>query len=169
MIDEASSAAGLREPDRETILTFIQPGLAGLIDGSISSLAPVFATAFSTHDTATAFKVGLATALGAGISMGITEVASDDGKLSGRGSPTKRGFAVGVMTLIGGLGHTLPFLIENYRTALLVALVFISIELLIITLVQHRFMKTPIARALFQVLFGGIIVVGVGILVGRAG
>ncbi|SON54022.1 hypothetical protein HDIA_0481 [Hartmannibacter diazotrophicus] len=152
--------------DRQTVLTYIQPGLAGLIDGSISTLAPVFATAFSTHDTATTFKVGLATALGAGISMGITEIASDDGGISGRGSPVKRGLTVGLMTAAGGLAHSLPFLISKFQSALILASAFIALELMLITLVQNRYMGTPIPRALIQVVVGGIIVLAVGVQIG---
>lgn len=155
-----------RKDERQRILTYIQPGLAGLIDGSISSLAPVFATAFSTHDPMTAFKVGLATALGAGVSMGISEIASDDGKVSGRGSPLKRGLSVGSMTAVGALGHSLPFLLPEFRLAVAIALLFIALELVVITYVEHRFLRTPVSRALIQILLGGIIVLGVGTLIG---
>ena len=167
----------LTEDDRETearashrqfILTWVQPGLAGLMDGSVSTLAPIFATAFATGDTHTTFLVGLAASLGAGISMGFTEAASDDGQLSGRGSPIKRGIASGVMTTIGGLGHALPYLIPDFWTATSVAMVVVFIELWAIAWIQNRYMDTPFLRAAFQVVLGGSLVFAVGILIGAA-
>ena len=167
----------LTEDDRETearashrqfILTWVQPGLAGLMDGSVSTLAPIFAVAFATQDTSTTFLVGLAAALGAGISMGFTEAASDDGQLSGRGSPIKRGIASGVMTTIGGLGHALPYLIPDFWTATTVAMVVVFIELWAIAWIQNRYMDTPFLRAAFQVVLGGSLVFAVGILIGAA-
>jgi len=167
----------LTEDDRETearashrqfILTWVQPGLAGLMDGSVSTLAPIFAVAFATQDTSTTFLVGLAAALGAGISMGFTEAASDDGQLSGRGSPIKRGIASGVMTTIGGLGHALPYLIPDFWTATTVAMIVVFIELWAIAWIQNRYMDTPFLRAAFQVVLGGSLVFAVGILIGAA-
>ena len=146
----------------------MQPGLAGLMDGSVSTLAPIFAVAFATQDTSTTFLVGLAAALGAGISMGFTEAASDDGQLSGRGSPIKRGIASGVMTTIGGLGHALPYLIPDFWTATTVAMIVVFIELWAIAWIQNRYMDTPFLRAAFQVVLGGSLVVAVGLLLGGA-
>ncbi len=157
-----------RASHRQFILTWVQPGLAGLMDGSVSTLAPIFATAFATQDTWTTFLVGLAAALGAGISMGFTEAASDDGELSGRGSPVKRGFASGIMTAIGGLGHALPYLIPDFWTATTIAMIVVFIELWAIAWIQNRYMDTPFLRAAFQVVLGGSLVFAVGILIGAA-
>ena len=151
---------------RRFILTYVQPGLAGLMDGSVSTLAPIFATAFATQDTWTTFLVGLAASVGAGISMGFTEAASDDGALSGRGSPVKRGFASGIMTTVGGLGHALPYLIADFWTATVVAIAVVFIELWAIAWIQNRFMDTPFWRASLQVVVGGALVFGAGVLIG---
>ena len=151
---------------RQFILTWVQPGLAGLMDGSVSTLAPIFATAFATQDTWTTFLVGLAASIGAGISMGFTEAASDDGELSGRGSPIKRGFASGIMTTIGGLGHALPYLITDFWTATSVAIIVVFIELWAIVWIQNKFMETPFFRATFQVVLGGALVFAAGVLIG---
>lgn len=151
---------------RQFILTWVQPGLAGLMDGSVSTLAPIFATAFATQDTWTTFLVGLAASVGAGISMGFTEAASDDGQLSGRGSPTKRGFASGIMTTLGGLGHALPYLITDFWTATSIAIAVVFVELWAIAWIQNRYMETPFFRAAFQVVLGGGLVLGAGILIG---
>ncbi|MEP3816063.1 MAG: VIT1/CCC1 transporter family protein, partial [Nitratireductor sp.] len=151
---------------RQFILTYIQPGLAGLMDGSVSTLAPIFAAAFATHDTWQAFLVGLAASVGAGISMGFTEVASDDGRLSGRGSPIKRGLATGIMTTVGGLGHALPYLIPHFTTATAVAIAIVFVELWAIAWIQNRFMDTPFWRASFQVVLGGALVFAAGVLIG---
>lgn len=151
---------------RQFLLTWVQPGLAGLMDGSVSTLAPIFATAFATHDTWTTFLVGLAASVGAGISMGFTEAASDDGQLSGRGSPVKRGIAAGVMTTLGGLGHALPYLITDFWTATSIALVVVFLELWAIAWIQNRFMETPFLRAAFQVVLGGALVFAAGALIG---
>ena len=132
-----------RAAHRQFVLTWVQPGLAGLMDGSVSTLAPIFAVAFATGDTWTTFLVGLAASVGAGISMGFTEAASDDGALSGRGSPVKRGFASGIMTTIGGLGHALPYLISDFETATTIAILVVFVELWAIVWIQHRFMETP--------------------------
>jgi rubrerythrin len=153
---------------RQFILTWVQPGLAGLMDGSVSTLAPIFATAFATHNPWTTFLVGLSASVGAGISMGFTEAVHDDGKLSGRGSPWKRGLASGVMTTVGGLGHALPYLIPEFWTATIIALIVVFIELWAIVWVQNRYMETPFFRATFQVILGGALVLAAGILIGSA-
>lgn len=151
---------------RRFLLTYVQPGLAGLMDGSVSTLAPVFAAAFATRDTWDTFLIGLAASIGAGISMGFTEALSDDGKLTGRGSPIKRGFASGVMTTIGGLGHALPYLITDFWTATILAGVIVVIELWAIAWIQNRYMETPFFRAALQVVLGGALVLAAGILIG---
>jgi len=153
---------------RQTLLTWIQPGLAGLMDGSVSTLAPIFAAAFATGDTRQTFLVGLSASLGAGISMGFTEAVHDDGKLSGRGSPIKRGIANGVMTTLGGLGHTLPYLISHFKLATTIACIIVFIELWAIAFIQNRYMDTPFFRAAFQVVLGGALVFATGILIGNA-
>ena len=147
---------------RQFILTYVQPGLAGLMDGSVSTLAPIFAAAFATQDTWQTFLVGLSASVGAGISMGFTEAAHDDGKLSGRGSPLKRGLASGIMTAIGGLGHALPYLISDFWTATSVAAAVVFVELWAIAFIQNRYMETPFLRAAFQVVLGGALVFGGG-------
>ena len=151
---------------RQFVLTYVQPGLAGFIDGSVSTLAPIFATAFATQDTWTTLVVGLAASLGAGISMGVTESASDDGVVSGRGSPLVRGVVTGVMTTLGGLGHALPYLIPEFWTATMIAIAIVFVELWAIAFVQHRFMKTSVPRAVSQVVIGGALVVAVGMGLG---
>jgi rubrerythrin len=153
---------------RQLILTWIQPGLAGLMDGSVSTLAPIFATAFATHNPWTTFIVGLSASVGAGISMGFTEAVHDDGKLSGRGAPWKRGLASGVMTALGGMGHALPYLIPSFWTATTIALIVVFIELWAIAWIQKRYMETPFWRAAFQVVLGGSLVLAAGILIGGA-
>ncbi len=155
-----------RTAKRQFVLTWVQPGLAGLMDGSVSTLAPIFATAFATHDTWTTFLVGLAASIGAGISMGFTEAASDDGELSGRGSPVKRGVASGVMTTLGGLGHALPYLIPDFWLATVIAIGVVFVELWAIVWIQNRFMQTPFLRATFQVVLGGALVFAAGALIG---
>jgi len=156
------------ESHRKFVLTYVQPGLAGLMDGSVSTLAPVFAAAFATGNTWQTFLVGLAAAVGAGISMGFTEAASDDGKLTGRGSPVKRGLAAGVMTTVGGLGHALPYLIDDFWLATGVAGFVVLIELWAIAYIQKRYMNTPFWRAVLQVVLGGSLVFAAGILIGSA-
>src|ERR1700730_7452601 len=143
--------------NRNLVLHIIQPGLAGLMDGSVSSLAPLFAAAYSTHNTHTTFIVGLATAAGAGISMAFSEALSDDGKLSGRGNPWQRGLASGLMTFVGAIGHTLPFLFAQFSVAMIIATIIVGIELLAIAFIRHRYMQTPLAKTMVQVLAGGII------------
>lgn len=155
-----------RTAHRQFILTWVQPGLAGLMDGSVSTLAPIFAAAFATGDTWQTFLVGLAASVGAGISMGFTEAASDDGAVSGRGSPVKRGFASGIMTTVGGLGHALPYLIPDFNTATIIAIIIVFVELWAIAFIQNRYMETPFWRAAFQVVLGGALVFAAGILIG---
>lgn len=165
-LDPDTEASEDSRAHRQFILTWVQPGLAGLMDGSVSTLAPIFATAFATQDTWTTFLVGLAASVGAGISMGFTEAASDDGELSGRGSPWKRGFASGIMTTIGGLGHALPYLITDFWTATTTAFVVVFIELWAIAWIQNRYMQTPFWRAAMQVVLGGALVFAAGVLIG---
>jgi rubrerythrin len=153
---------------RKFILTYVQPGLAGLMDGSVSTLAPIFATAFATGDTWTTFLVGLSASVGAGISMGFTEAAHDDGVISGRGSPVKRGLASGIMTALGGLGHALPYLIPDFTLATSVAIAVVFVELWAIAWIQNHWMNTPWSRAIFQVVLGGALVFAAGLLIGNA-
>ncbi|MGH7727439.1 MAG: ferritin family protein [Vulcanimicrobiaceae bacterium] len=153
---------------RQFILQIIQPGLVGLMDGSVSTLAPVFAAAFATHNPWNAFLVGIAASLGAGISMGFAEALSDDGKISGRGAPLLRGAICGAMTFAGGIGHTLPFLIPHFLTAVIVAAGVAAIELLTIAWIQWRFMAMAPLAAAAKVMFGGAIVLAVGILIGSS-
>ncbi len=153
---------------RQFVLTWVQPGLAGLMDGSVSTLAPIFATAFATQNTTTTLLVGLAASVGAGISMGFTEAASDDGSISGRGSPYKRGVAAGIMTTLGGLGHALPYLIPHFWTATAIACAVVFCELWAIAWIQKRYMDTPFLRAAMQVVLGGSLVFAAGILIGNA-
>ena len=170
-LEETHLPPGARDAEDQTakrqfILTWVQPGLAGLMDGSVSTLAPIFATAFATQDTWTTFLVGSAASVGAGISMGFTEAAHDDGVLSGRGSPLKRGLASGVMTAIGGLGHALPYLISDFWTATTIAMIVVFIELWAIAWIQNRYMETPFLRAALQVVVGGALVFAAGVLIG---
>lgn len=165
-LDEDSRTSEENNARRQFVLTWVQPGLAGLMDGSVSTLAPIFATAFATQDTWTTFLVGMAASVGAGISMGFTEAASDDGQLSGRGSPYKRGFSAGIMTTLGGLGHALPYLIPDFWTATVIAFVVVFIELWAIAWIQNRYMETPFFRAALQVVVGGALVLAAGILIG---
>lgn len=153
---------------RQFVLQYVQPGLAGLMDGSVSSLAPIFAAAFATHNTWQTFLVGLAASMGAGISMGMTEAMSDDGVLTGRGNPWKRGAVTGIMTLIGGLGHTLPYLIPNFEWATGIAVVVVLIELWVIAWIRAKYMDTPFLRAVLQVVVGGLLVFAVGIAIGSS-
>lgn len=165
-LDDDTRSSEERTARRQFVLTWVQPGLAGLMDGSVSTLAPIFATAFATQNTETTFLVGLAASVGAGISMGFTEAASDDGELSGRGSPWKRGFASGIMTTLGGLGHALPYLIPDFWTATILALVVVFVELWAIVWIQNKFMETPFLRATFQVVLGGALVFAAGAIIG---
>lgn len=158
-----------RSARRLFVLQIIQPGLAGLMDGSVSTLAPIFAAAFATHKTHDAFLVGLAASIGAGISMAFSEALSDDGSLTGRGKPVFRGFVTGLMTAAGGLGHTMPFMISNFHIAFTVAVFVVAAELGIISYVRHRYMDTPLLSSTFQVVVGGVLVFIVGILIGSSG
>ena len=167
LTDEAREEEDAAEK-RQFVLTYVQPGLAGLMDGSVSTLAPIFAAAFATGDTWQTFLVGLAASVGAGISMGFTEVASDDGVISGRGSPITRGLVTGIMTTVGGLGHALPYLIPDFWTATWLAIVIVFIELWAIVWIQNRFMETPWMRGIFQVVLGGALVFAAGMLIGNA-
>ena len=150
------------------LLQIVQPGLAGLMDGSVSTLAPLFAAAFATHDTWETFLVGLAAAIGAGISMGFAEGLSDDGSLTGRGSPWLRGAASGLMTAVGGLGHTLPYLIPDFRIATTIAVGVVAVELAAIAWIRNRYMDTPFWSASMQVVLGGLLVFAAGVLIGSA-
>jgi erythrin-vacuolar iron transport family protein len=150
------------------ILQIIQPGLVGLMDGSVSTLAPVFAAAFATHNSWNAFLVGMAASLGAGISMGFAEALADDGKLSGRGAPLLRGIVCGLMTVAGGIGHTLPYIIRDFYTATGIAFIVVVFELAIIAWVQWRYMETPPVSAAAKVMLGGAIVLATGILIGSS-
>lgn len=150
------------------VLHIVQPGLAGLMDGSVSTLAPLFAAAFATASTPETFKVGLAASVGAGISMGFAEALSDDGKLSGRGTPWLRGVVCGLMTGLGGLGHTLPFLIHDFHLAMIIAMAVVVVELTIISLIRWRYMDTPFLSAAFQVIVGGLLVFMAGWFIGAS-
>jgi rubrerythrin len=153
---------------RMFVLQYVQPGLAGLMDGSVSTLAPLFAAAFATHSTWQTFLVGLAAAVGAGISMGFAEALSDDGSLTGRGAPVVRGAVCGAMTAVGGLGHTLPYLIPHFYTATALAFVVVAAELVAISWIRTRYMDTPFLQAAFQVMVGGALVFAAGILIGSS-
>jgi erythrin-vacuolar iron transport family protein len=150
------------------ILQVIQPGLAGLMDGSVSTLAPLFAAAFATHSSFDTFLIGLAASIGAGISMGFAEALSDDGSLTGRGHPFFRGLITGLMTMVGGLGHTLPYLLKDVYTATTVAIIVVLAELGVISWVRHKYMDTPLGTAVFQVVIGGLLVFLAGILIGSS-
>jgi rubrerythrin len=172
-LEEKHLTKNAREQEDEShrklfLLQVVQPGLAGLMDGSVSTLAPLFAAAFATHKSWDAFLVGLAASIGAGISMGFAESLSDDGSLTGRGSPWIRGFVIGSMTTAGGIGHTLPFLIGDFRVAMSLAIVVVAIELGAIAWIRHRYMDTPFLQAAFQVIVGGILVFLTGYLIGSS-
>ena len=153
---------------RTFILQVVQPGLAGLMDGSVSTLAPLFAAAFATHGTWQTFLVGMAASVGAGISMGFAEALSDDGELTGRGHPWLRGAITGLMTTVGGIGHTLPYLIGDFTVATTLAIAVVLIELWVIAWIRARYMDTRFLRAAFEVVVGGLIVFGAGVLIGSA-
>jgi erythrin-vacuolar iron transport family protein len=153
---------------RMFVLQYVQPGLVGLMDGSVSTLAPLFAAAFATHDTWQTFLVGLAASVGAGISMGFAEALSDDGSLTGRGAPLIRGGVTGLMTTIGGLGHSLPYLIPHFYTATMVAIAVVIVELAAISWIRMKYMDTPFLQAAFQIVVGGALVFAAGILIGSA-
>jgi erythrin-vacuolar iron transport family protein len=170
---EEKLTTGVREQEeaanrRLFVLQIVQPGLAGLMDGSVSTLAPLFAAASATGKSIDAFLVGLAASVGAGISMGFAEALSDDGSLTGRGHPWVRGGVCGLMTTAGGIGHTLPFLIPNFHLAFTVAVLVVAVELLIISFIRHRFMDSPFVTAALQVVVGGVLVFLAGILIGSS-
>lgn len=150
------------------VLQIVQPGLAGLMDGSVSTLAPVFAAALATHKSWDAFLVGLAASIGAGISMGFAEALSDDGSLTGRGHPWARGFICGLMTALGGIGHTVPFLIPDFRVAMVAAIIVVAAELGLISWIRHRYMETSLVSAALQVGLGGVLVFVTGVLIGSS-
>lgn len=153
---------------RAFVLQYVQPGLAGLMDGSVSTLAPLFAAAFATHQTRDAFLVGLAASVGAGISMAFAEALSDDGSLTGRGRPLVRGSITGAMTTLGGIGHTLPYLIGDFRVATTLAVIVVGVELGVISWIRQHYMETPLVRAALQVVLGGVLVFLAGILIGNS-
>ena len=150
------------------MLQYVQPGLAGLMDGSVSTLAPLFAAAFATHNTWSTFLVGLAASIGAGISMAFAEALSDDGSLTGRGAPVVRGAVTGAMTAIGGLGHALPYLIPSFYIATSLAFVVVAVELAVISWIRTKYMDTPFLQAAFQVVVGGVLVFAAGIIIGNS-
>ncbi|HUI74948.1 MAG TPA: ferritin family protein [Candidatus Acidoferrum sp.] len=167
-LTEGAKAQEAESHQKLFLLQVVQPGLAGLMDGSVSTLAPLFAAAYATHRTWEAFLVGLAASVGAGISMGFAEALSDDGSLTGRGSPVIRGVATGLMTTAGGLGHTMPFLIHSFHLAITIAGLVVAVELATISYVRHRYMDTPFLQAAFQVVVGGVLVFLTGILIGSS-
>jgi rubrerythrin len=172
LVEENLTPNARREEDEAArkmfLLRIVQPGLAGLMDGSVSTLAPVFAAAFATHHSFEAFQVGLAASIGAGISMGFAEALSDNGSLTGRGAPLARGAITGLMTMLGGIGHTLPFLIRDFWTAMFVAFAVVVVELALISWIRWRYMDTPPLSATLQVAFGGALVFATGVLIGQS-
>ena len=156
-----------KEHSHQFVIQKVQPALLGLMDGSVSTLAPIFATAGLTDNPLKAFYVGLAASLGAGISMGLAEALSDDGKVTGRGNPVTRGSITALGTAVGGMLHTFPFLIENIHIALHIAYIVVCFELIGIAFIRYRYMKTPLAKTLLQVIVGGAIVFGIGVLLGK--
>ena len=172
-LESEQIASGARAGEDESqrrifVLQVVQPGLAGLMDGSVSTLAPLFAAAFATHSSRDAFLVGLASSVGAGISMGFAEALSDDGTLSGRGHPLVRGAVCGLMTAAGGLGHTLPFMISAFNVAFTVAVCVVLVELVVISWIRHHYMDTRFLSAAFQVIVGGLLVFFAGMLIGSS-
>ncbi len=170
---EHSLTTNVREQEeaasrRLFVLQIVQPGLAGLMDGSVSTLAPLFAAAFATHTSHDAFLVGLAASVGAGISMGFAEALSDDGSLTGRGHPWVRGLVCGLMTTAGGIGHTLPFLLPNFHIAFTAAVLVVAVELGAISYIRHRYMDSPFLAAALQVIVGGVLVFLAGVLIGSS-
>lgn len=166
LLTEDTRHAETQAARKQFVLQIVQPGLAGLMDGSVSTLAPLFAAAFATQSSHATLMVGLAAAVGAGISMGLTEGMSDDGKISGRGSPWVRGLVCGLMTMVGGLGHTLPYLISHVGMATALAMAVVAVELVAIAYIRFHYMESPFWRAIIQVVFGGALVVGAGVLLG---
>jgi rubrerythrin len=172
-LDEKLLTPSTRSAEDETarrmfVLQYVQPGLVGLMDGSVSTLAPLFAAAFATHQPWETFLVGLAASVGAGISMGFAEALSDDGSLTGRGTPWLRGGVCGLMTTVGGLGHTLPYLIPDFWTATVIAFIVVIVELAVISWIRWRYMDTPFFSAAFQIMVGGALVFAAGILIGNS-
>jgi rubrerythrin len=167
-ITPSARAAEDQTAKRMFMLQYVQPGLAGLMDGSVSTLAPLFAAAFATHNTWSTFLVGLAAAIGAGISMAFAEAMSDDGSLTGRGAPVMRGAVCGAMTALGGLGHALPYLIPQFYVATALAFAVVAVELAVISWIRTRYMDTPFLQAAFQVVVGGVLVFAVGIIIGSS-
>ena len=168
LLSNLSEISRIMGDDRDFLLRIVQPGLAGLMDGSVSTLAPIFATAFATHNSHTVFLIGAAAAVGAGISMAFSEGLSDDGELTGRGNPVFRGLVTGIMTFLGGFLHTLPFLIPNVHTALLWAYLVVGVELLVIAWIRFRYFKTSFALSCVQVILGGGLVFTAGVLIGSS-
>ncbi len=168
LLTKSALAAEDETARRVFLLQYVQPGLAGLMDGSVSTLAPLFAAAFATHSTWETFLVGLAASVGAGISMGFAEALSDDGSLTGRGAPWIRGTVCGLMTTLGGIGHTLPYLIRDFWVATILALIVVVVELAAISYIRYRYMDTPFLSAAFQVVIGGTLVFLAGILIGNS-
>ncbi len=171
-LDENGPSPAQLSPDNQHaqfVLQKVQPALLGLMDGSVSTLAPIFATAGLTHQSLPAFYVGLAASLGAGISMGLAEALSDDGEVSGRGAPLERGVITGAATTLGGMLHTLPFLLPNLRLALHLAYFVVAIELVTIAYIRFHFMKSPLVQTVVQVIVGGAIVFGIGVWLGKLG
>jgi erythrin-vacuolar iron transport family protein len=167
-LEPSARAAEDETARRMFVLQYVQPGLAGLMDGSVSTLAPLFAAAFATHNTWQTFLVGLAASIGAGISMGFAEALSDDGSLTGRGAPLVRGVVCGLMTTVGGLGHALPYLIPHFYAATILAFMVVAVELAAISWIRTRYMDTPFLQAAFQVVVGGALVFAAGILIGSS-
>ncbi len=168
-LDSSIPAPAMGEDEEQhLVLRVVQPGLAGLMDGSVSTLAPIFATAFVTHRPIAAFLVGMASATGAGISMAFSEALSDDGKLTGRGSPLVRGIITGLMTFFGGSLHTLPFLVSNLHLALIIAYIVVAVELILIAAIRHRFFQTSWGLSIMQVVGGGALVFAAALLFGNA-
>ena len=163
-----SELSAITGDEKNFMLRVVQPGLAGLMDGSVSTLAPIFATAFATHNSRTVFLIGAAAAVGAGISMAFSEGLSDDGELTGRGNPVFRGLVTGGMTFVGGFLHTLPFLIPNVHTALIWAYFVVGIELVVIALIRHKYFKTSFALSVLQVIVGGGLVFAAGVMIGSS-
>jgi len=165
----AGASAAAQSADRNFVLQKVQPALMGLMDGSVSTLAPLFASAGLTHASEKAFYVGLAASVGAGISMGLAEALSDDGEVTGRGKPLTRGLITGIATALGGMLHTFPFLIHNLHAALHIAYIVVVIELLTIAYIRFRFMKSPLVPTVVQVILGGAVVFLIGLWLGGMG
>ena len=168
MLEPASATGRFARDNHAFVLRYVQPGLAGLMDGSVSTLAPIFAAAFLTNTSHTAFIVGLSAAVGAGISMAFAEALSDDGTLTGRGSPVIRGIVTGLMTILGGLLHTLPFLLPNLQAALYAAYFVVGVELIAIAYIRYHYFRMNFFLSVFQVIVGGGLVFGAGVLIGSA-